>query len=247
MVRGRHVHTRRHLLDDRHAAGAELPCLVGVVAEECDPGHPEPEQHLRRGGVASLVLVVAQREVRVVGVDPGILQRVRLELRVEPDAAALLPQVKEVAAGLGDALDGLAQLRPAVAPLAPEYVAGEALAVGAASANARCSRPSTSPSKLNTRASAVYPSANCRGSSTWVRIVAARGRMAVGSSLIAPGTSTRGHSAGEPRRRASERRRAPRGGRGSRGRCRHGRTWAPPSRPRRPARRSAGARRQCPP
>src|SRR5262249_7935526 len=35
------------------------------------------------------------------------------------------------AADLGDALDGLAQLRPAVAPLASEYVAREALAVGA--------------------------------------------------------------------------------------------------------------------
>ena len=74
---------------------------------------------------------MAEREVRLVGVDPGVLQRVRLELRVEPDAAALLPQVEEVAAGLGDALDGLAQLRPAVAALAPEHVSGEALAVGA--------------------------------------------------------------------------------------------------------------------
>ena len=90
-----------------------------------------------------------------------------VELRVEPDAAALLPQVEQVAAGVGDALDGLAQLRPAVAALAPEHVSGEALAVradqrhGAASAagraaarspsaKARCSRPSTSPSKLNT-------------------------------------------------------------------------------------------------
>ena len=52
-----------------------------------------------------------------------------VELRVEPDAATLLPQVEQVAAGLGDALDGLAQLRSAVAPLAAEDVAGEALAV----------------------------------------------------------------------------------------------------------------------
>jgi hypothetical protein len=88
-------------------------------------------QHLRCRGVASLVLVMAERQVRVVGVDPGVLECVRLELRIETDAPALLSQVKEVAAGFGDALDGLAQLRPTVAPLAAEYVTGEALAVGA--------------------------------------------------------------------------------------------------------------------
>ncbi len=93
--------------------------------------HAERVQHLRCSDVAALVLVVAQGEVCVVGVDPGVLQRIGLELRIEPDAAALLPQVEEVAAGLGDALDGLAELQPAVAPLAPEYIAGEALAVEA--------------------------------------------------------------------------------------------------------------------
>ena len=131
VVRGGDVHARRDLLDDGHAAGAQLPGLVRVVAEEGDPGHAERLQHLRCGDVAALVLVVTQREVRVVGVDPGVLQRIGLELRIEPDATALLPQVEEVAAALGDALDGLAELQPAVAPLAPEYVAGEALAVGA--------------------------------------------------------------------------------------------------------------------
>ena len=108
-----------------------MPGLVGVVAEEYDPRHAERLQHLRRGHVAALVLAVAEREVGLVRVDTGVLQRVRIELRVEPDAATFLPQVEEVAAGRCDALDGLAQLRPAVAPLAPEHVSGEALAVGA--------------------------------------------------------------------------------------------------------------------
>src|SRR4051794_17162085 len=74
---------------------------------------------------------MTQREVRLVGVCPGVLQRVGRELRVEPDATAFLPQVEQVAAGSGNALDGLAQLRTAVTPLAAEYVAGQALAVRA--------------------------------------------------------------------------------------------------------------------
>ena len=44
-------------------------------------------------------------------------------------AGLCLAQVQQVAAGVGDALDGLAQLRAAVAPLAAEHVPGEALAV----------------------------------------------------------------------------------------------------------------------
>ena len=41
------------------------------------------------------------------------------------------------------------------------------------SPRARCSRPSTRPSKVNTRAVVAYPSANRSGTVTWVRIVAA--------------------------------------------------------------------------
>src|SRR5579862_8157200 len=130
-VRCGHVHARRHLLHDGHAEGAELPGLVGVVAEERDARHAERVQHLRGGDVAALVRAVAEREVRLVRVDTGVLQCIRIELRVEPDAATFLPQVEEIAAGRGDALDRLAQLRPAVAPLAPEDVSGKALAVGA--------------------------------------------------------------------------------------------------------------------
>ena len=104
--------------------------LVGVVAEERDPRRAERVQHLRGGNVAAFVLAVAERHVRVVRVDPGFLQRIRLELRVEPDAAAFLAQVEQIAAGVRNPLDRLAQLRPAVATLAPEHVAGETLAVG---------------------------------------------------------------------------------------------------------------------
>jgi hypothetical protein len=61
------------LLDDGDAAGAELPCLVGVVAEECDLGHAERLKHLCCGCIATLVRVMAQRKVGIVGVDAGVL------------------------------------------------------------------------------------------------------------------------------------------------------------------------------
>ena len=60
---------------------------------------------------------------------PASCRSVGVELGVQADAPPLLPQVQQVAAGLGDPLDRLAQLRAAVASLAAEHVAGQALAV----------------------------------------------------------------------------------------------------------------------
>ena len=128
-VRGRQVHARRHLPGDGHPEPAELLLLVRVVAEQGDPRDSERLQHLRGDQVAALVLVVTEREIRLVGVEAGVLQRIGVELGVQADASPLLPQVQQEAAGVGDALDGLAQLRPAVAALTAEHVAGEALAV----------------------------------------------------------------------------------------------------------------------
>jgi hypothetical protein len=59
------------------------------------------------------------------------LQRVRVEFVIQSDAAPFLAQIQHVAAVLGDPLDCFAQLRPAVAPLATEYVTGEAFTVQA--------------------------------------------------------------------------------------------------------------------
>jgi hypothetical protein len=60
---------------------------------------------------------VPEREVGLVGVETPVLQRVGVELGVETDAAPLLTQVEQEAAALGDPLDRLPQLRPAVAAL----------------------------------------------------------------------------------------------------------------------------------
>lgn len=68
-------------------------------------------------------------QVRLVGVQSRILQGVGVELVVQADAAPLLPQVQQVAAGVGDAFDRFPQLRTAVAALAAEDIPGQALAV----------------------------------------------------------------------------------------------------------------------
>jgi hypothetical protein len=70
---------------------------------------------LRR--VAAFVLAVTQREVRLIGVEARVLERVSVELRVQADATPLLPQVQQVPAGIGDSLDCFAQLGAAVTSL----------------------------------------------------------------------------------------------------------------------------------
>ena len=72
------------------------------------------------------------------------------------------------------------------------------------SPRARCSRPSTSPSKVSTRATVSYPSAKRSGTMTSVRIVAAGGRSVISPPL--PGrparTVARGRSAAARRPRS---------------------------------------------
>ena len=72
---------------------------------------------------------MAQCDVGLVGVQAPVLQGVGVELGVKADATSLLPQIQQEATGVGDPLDGLPQLRAAVASLTAEYVSGEALAV----------------------------------------------------------------------------------------------------------------------
>src|SRR5213075_1582001 len=62
----------------------------------------------------ALVGLVTEREIRVVGIQTAILQRVGVELVVQPDAAPLLALVQHVPAVAGDPLDRFAQLRSAV-------------------------------------------------------------------------------------------------------------------------------------
>ncbi len=72
---------------------------------------------------------MTKRKIRLVGVEPSVLQRVGIEFGVQPDAATFLSQVQQITTRVCDALDGLAQLRTTVASFTAEYVAGKALAV----------------------------------------------------------------------------------------------------------------------
>ena len=67
------VHARRHQRGDGHPESSELPGLVRVVAEQGDPRYPQRLEHLSGDQVAAFVLAVAQREVRLIGVQPRVL------------------------------------------------------------------------------------------------------------------------------------------------------------------------------
>ena len=74
----------------------------------------------------------AELEVRLDGVEPLLLQLVRLELVEQADAASLLRHVEEHAAVLGgDAAEREVELLAAVAAQRVEDVAGEAFGVDA--------------------------------------------------------------------------------------------------------------------
>ena len=112
---------RRHLAAEDH--GQRVP-LVEIQGELGARG-PRRVARLRVDDDQAI------EEERVGRCRLGVLQGVRVQLGVQADPPALLPEVEQEAAGRGDALDGLAQLRSAVAALGAEDVAGQALAVDA--------------------------------------------------------------------------------------------------------------------
>ena len=75
--------------------------LSGLLLSSATMRHVERAEHLCRHRVVALVLAVPEREVSVVRVETGILQGVRVELVVQPDAAPFLPQIQQVPAGVG--------------------------------------------------------------------------------------------------------------------------------------------------
>src|SRR5215213_5905526 len=72
---------------------------------------------------------MAEREVGLVRIEARVLQEVGVELAVQADTSPLLPQVQQIPASFSNPLDAFAELGAAVASLAAEDVAGEALAV----------------------------------------------------------------------------------------------------------------------
>ena len=85
-----------------------------------------------RQAEVSAVRFVPERVIRIDGIHPVVLQRVRPQLRHKTDTAALLKFVDhEAAAFIGDGVHGEVDLVPAVAAQRPEHFAREALRVDA--------------------------------------------------------------------------------------------------------------------
>ena len=74
------MHARGHPVGHRDPEPAQLLGLVGVVAEQGDPADPERAEHLGGDRVVPLVLAVAEGDVRLVGVEPVVLEHVGVEL-----------------------------------------------------------------------------------------------------------------------------------------------------------------------
>src|ERR1700722_6479981 len=68
------------LLGNRDAHAGQLSALVRVVAQQRDAAGPGRVAPLGRAGVVAFVGPVAEREIRIVGVQAAILQRVSVEL-----------------------------------------------------------------------------------------------------------------------------------------------------------------------
>ena len=177
------VGTRR---STRMPAASSCAALSGLLREQVQPVDAEAEQHLGGDGVVALVLAEAQGEVGLVGVQSGFLQGVRVDLVVQPDATALLPQVQQVAADLADPRDRLLQLRTAVAAFAAEDVPGQALAVQPHQRDARASlRPSPARSPSAERDVLATVAEPVEGEQP------RRGRRAVGAAAAGSRTSRR--------------------------------------------------------
>lgn len=95
-VRGGDEHAGRHPLAHGYAVSAELGRFVRVIRQQPDLRNAQRAQDLRGGGVVAAVRRKSQRLVGLKGVQPLILERVGVELVVEPDASALLTQVEQV-------------------------------------------------------------------------------------------------------------------------------------------------------
>src|ERR1051325_10389089 len=79
----------RHELDDCESVAFQPDDLPRIVREQADFLHAEIAQNLRADAVVSEVFLETELKVRLDGVQPLVLQRVRLYLVREPDAPAL--------------------------------------------------------------------------------------------------------------------------------------------------------------
>ena len=88
---------------ERHArdvdpVAAEALDLVRIVGQQPHLADTEVAQNLRADPVIAQVLLESQLQIRLDGVQPGVLQRVGANLVAEPDTAALLMKINHYAA-----------------------------------------------------------------------------------------------------------------------------------------------------
>ncbi len=110
---------------------SRLLTLSGLLVSSRTLRDAQVAQDLGGGAVVAGVGGQAEVEVGVDGVAAAVLQLVGLQLGDQADPPALVAaQVDDDAAALGDdPLERLVELRPAVAAVAAEHVAGQALGV----------------------------------------------------------------------------------------------------------------------
>ena len=96
LVRRDHV---RDAAGHADAVALQLLDLLRVVGEQADRADRQAVQHVRGDRVVALVVAEPEREVGLDGVEPAVLQRVGAHLVEQADAAPLLAQVEQHAAG----------------------------------------------------------------------------------------------------------------------------------------------------
>ena len=118
----------RDLLDDGETEAVESGELARVVGQDANRRQAEVGEYLVADPPLPRVRRKAELEVRLDGVEPGLLQLVRPELVEQPYPATLLPHVEEDAAALRvDPRESLLELLTAIAQERVEHVAGQAL------------------------------------------------------------------------------------------------------------------------
>ena len=124
-------HDQRLPPDDPQPQLGQRRLLGRVGRQQPHLPHTEVGEHLDRLVIGAGVGGVAQLQVGVHGVEPGVLQRIRPQLLAQPDAAALVPaDVDHCSAPFGpDQPQRLLELLAAVAAPRAERVAGQALGV----------------------------------------------------------------------------------------------------------------------
>src|SRR5262249_44635073 len=83
---------------DRNSLLDQTGDLQRIVGDQVDAPHPEKPEHVGGDVVRPEVVGEAQLPIGLIGVQTACLERVRLDLVSEPDAASLLTEVEDHAA-----------------------------------------------------------------------------------------------------------------------------------------------------